>query len=345
MYRSTRSLRRIGHHSKRFVSYNLPAIRLLDLLNQSNINGLPGLFSKKTVEELWFSRGQHLVDNLNGQIFKQKVENAPLNLEELINVSFLKPDLQELFTNASLLHNLQFFLESLKSNESRSYGETDISALFETPNISVNVENVPRDAALSEWIVDSFGSMIEFKTLLLNSAASIKGDGVTWLIAQATYSESAMRDGAKNGPSFDTLAIMNTYNAGIVDDSMRSGQITKMKYQKLAKSEAAQRRVLERKELEGQDQELVVAAEEVQKPSALDDNFLGSIEEAEESHLYFDRKLVPLLAIDSSMRTYLQDYGVYGKRKYLENVWHCLDWDIVASRAPPRFKPSMVFEY
>lgn len=344
MFQSSRSLRGLGQHSRRFVSYNLPAVRLLDLL-KSNKAGLPGLFSNKTVEELWYTRGQRLVDNLNGQIAKQKVENAPLNLEELINVSFSKPDLQELFTNASLLHNLQFYLESLQANEGRSFTKADVSALFETPNSSVNIDNVPRDEALAEWIVDSFGSMIEFKTLLLNSAASIKGDGTTWLVAQATYSESAMRDGAKNGASFDTLAIMNTYNAGIVDDSMRSGQLTKMKYQKLAKMEAAQRRVLERKELAGQEQELATEAEEVQKTSTIQENSLGSIEEAEENYLYFDRKLLPLLAIDSSMRTYLEDYGVYGKRKYLENVWHCIDWDVVASRTPPRFKPSMVFEY
>lgn len=350
MFKSSRTVSKVRLLFQRSVSYNLPSIRLLDSL-KSTESDLPGLFSNKTINELWYNRGQALVDNLNAQIIKNNVENAPANLEELIKVSFSKNDLNALFTNASLLHNLQFFLESLKTNEDRSFSKAQISALLKTPSTSIKVENAPQDESLAEWINDSFGSMVEFKTLLLNSAASIKGDGTTWLVAQATYSESAMRDGASTGVSFDTLAIVNTYNAGIVDDSMRSGQVTKMKHQKQLKLDAANRRDQERKEMAaGEVQEQGQAVEEVvqetQKRSiSADENALGSVEEAEEVMLFSDRKLVPLLAIDASMRAYLEDYGIYGKRQYLENVWHCVDWDVVASRTPKRFKPSMVFEY
>lgn len=337
--------------SRRFVSYNLPTIRLLDSF-KSESGGLPGLYSAKTIEELWYTRGQSLVDNLNSQVEKNKVENAPANLDELIRVSYSKPDLQDLFSSASLLHNLQFYLESLKANTDRSYCKSDISALLETPSTSVKISNEPSNVALAEWIVDTFGSMAEFKTLLLNSASSIRGDGTTWLVAQATYSQSAMRDGSNSGVTFDSLAIMNTYNAGIVDDSIKSGQLSKMKHHKLAKSHAADRRESERKELGVTEVENVLSQIDQQEDAAkfapvvnpMDEVTLGSVEEAE-NMLFTDRKLVPLLAIDASMRAYVEDYGLYGKRQYLENVWHCVDWDVVASRTPNRYKPSMIFEY
>ncbi|RKP31170.1 hypothetical protein METBISCDRAFT_14593 [Metschnikowia bicuspidata] len=335
MLRASKSLHRTGIHSRCFVSYTLPSIRLLDSFAGSG-TGLSGLFSAKTVDDLWFQRGQGLVDTLNGEIFKQKVENAPANLDDLIRVTYAQPDLQRLFTSASLLHNLQFFLETLKACDARQVARADVSALVRTPAIGVRVENAPQNDALAEWVADRFGSVVEFKTLLLNLAAGIKGDGTTWLVAQATYSESATRDGTSSGTTFDTLAIINTYNAGIVDDSIRSGQLTKMKHQKLVREEAVARRESERKEL--------VECKEL-GGDRQETNTLGSVEEAEEAMLFSDRKLVPVLAIDTSMRTYLQDYGVYGKRDYLENVWHCIDWDVVASRLPPRFKPSMVFEY
>lgn len=349
MLPTTKRIQRVRLCGRRFVSYHLPSIRLLDSLKSEN-SGVPGLYSSKTVEDLWYKRGQALVDNLNSQVEKQKVENAPANLDELIRVSYSKPGLQELFTNASLLHNLQFYLESLKTNPNGSFAKAGISALLETPSTSVKVANEPSNKDFAEWIVDTFGSMAEFKTLLLNSAASIKGDGTTWLVAQATYSQSAMHDGASAGVTFNNLAIMNTYNAGIVDDSIKSGQLTKMRIQKLAKMQAADRRELELKELAAEVDEATPVLETKEEQSTetpvnpMDEITLGSIEEAEEI-LFSDRKLVPLLAIDASTRSYLEDYGLYGKRHYLENVWNCIDWDVVASRTPTRYKPSMVFEY
>lgn len=367
MIKSSKTLLRTQFSSQRNVSYSLPPIRLLDSFRCEE-RGLPGLYSSKAVDELWYNRGKALVDKVNIQIEKLKVENVPANLYELIQVSYSKPDLQELFTNASLLHNLQFYLESLKANESRSFAKADESALFESPSSAINVANGPSDKALASWIVDTFGSMAEFKTLLINSAASIRGDGTTWLVAQATYSQSVMHDGASTGVTFETLAVVNTYNAGIVDDSIKANQLTKLKHQKLAKIQAMERREAERKEMASEQEEdqngtrkgedgLEFTDEDksaIEVPEqnlnhkdimrAVQEVTLGSVEDAEEI-LFSDRKLVPLLAIDASTRAYVEDYGLYGKRHYLENVWHCIDWNAVASRAPPRYKPSMVFEY
>lgn len=328
MFRTTS---RLNISAQRSVSYILPAVPLLENLRVSG-GEFAGLYSNKSINDLWFTRGQTIVNQLNTQLEENKVRNPPADLGELITLTFNKPELQGVYSQASLLHNLHFCLESLKPGNGpiTKPGE---AALLQTPSIATRFGNEPRDDALNEWIRDLFGSVAELRTLLLNSAHAVKGDGVTWLVAQATYSESALRSGAGSDVSFNKLAVMNTYNAGIVDDAIRLGQVAKLKQQKAAKAEA-----LKRKREEAGAVELDAEADSGA------DLVLGTVEEAEEALLYSDRKLVPLLAIDASMRAYLHDYGVFGKQQYLDNVWECIDWDIVAKRAPRRFKPSVVFE-
>lgn len=41
---------------------------------------------------------------------------------------------------------------------------------------------------------------------------------------------------------------------------------------------------------------------------------------------------LPLLNINVWQHAYIQDYGVDGKERYLEDVWEAIDWNVVASR-------------
>lgn len=341
--------------SFRSVSYTLPTIPLLDNLKISK-DEFKGLYSNNVVNELWFKRGEQLVEGLN-QLLEENNINPPSDLNELITLTFNKPDLYGIYSYASLIHNLQFSLESLKPNESEagkySIKKSEPNDLLKTPSISQTFNNEPTDPNLREWIINSFGSIAEFRTLLLNSAKGIKGDGLVWLVAQATYSESTMRNNQfssnANDFKYSTLSIMNTYNAGIVDDSIRSGQITKLKQQKQAKIASLRKKIQERKHItkdqevneeseNGNEEDALAALES--EASLLSDLTLGTVEEAEAATLYSDRKLLPLLAIDASLRNYLLDYGVFGKQQYLDNVWDCIDWDVVSKRAPIRFKQS-----
>lgn len=43
-------------------------------------------------------------------------------------------------------------------------------------------------------------------------------------------------------------------------------------------------------------------------------------------------QLTPILNISAFTHAYLHDYGVYGKRRYLENVWNTIDWEVVKAR-------------
>lgn len=343
---SSSAIRRgVTRRLTRSVSYKLPSISMLNDLKLSN-EGLDGLFSARTLDDLWFKQGEAIVNRLNAGLAQKLISEPPSDLAELITLTFSKPELKEIYENALLLHNLQFVMESIKPNAegSQRIQKPDVLALLKTPTIQTSFKNEPENPELRDWIIDSFGSIAEFRTLLLNSAKGIKGNGLTWLVAQATYSDSAMR--ASSGlvepdTSYNKLAVMNTYNAGIVDDSIRSGQITKLKEQNVAKREALKKRRQERLEIEGTD--LVEELEE-ETPKKENDTVLGTVEEAEEAFSYSDRKIAPLLAIDASMKVYLPDYGVFGKDQYLDNVWDCINWEVVAARAPARFKPSVAFE-
>lgn len=334
LHHMLRSTTRLNVSARRSVSYILPAVPLLENIRASGAD-FTGLYSNKSVADLWFTRGQSIVNQLNSQLEENKVRNPPADLGELITLTFNKPELHGVYAQASLLHNLHFCLESLKPSTG-TVQRASPAAVLQTPSTATRFANEPRDDALAEWIRDLFGSVAELRTLLLNSAHAVKGDGVTWLVAQATYSESALRAGAGSDVSFNKLAVMNTYNAGIVDDAIRLGQVAKLKQQKAVKADA-----LKRKREETGTVDAAAAADADAQALGL---VLGTVEEAEEALLYSDRKLVPLLAIDASMRAYLHDYGVFGKPQYLDNVWECIDWDIVAKRAPRRFKPSVVFE-
>lgn len=41
---------------------------------------------------------------------------------------------------------------------------------------------------------------------------------------------------------------------------------------------------------------------------------------------------LPLLAISLWDVSFINDYGINGKRQYLQNVWDCIDWNVVNSR-------------
>lgn len=332
---------------RRAVSFILPTIPQLEELKISQ-KGYNGLLSNKSVNELWFKHGQELLNRLNAQLVDKKIENPPASLSELITLSFANPDLNEVYTYGSKLYNLQFAFESLtpvpESQGTVLPQKAPASALLETPTIATKFDNEPRDPELVLWIVDSFGSIPEFRALLLNSANAIKGDGVTWLFAQATFSDLVLNSGtdASAQPTFDQLGVVNTYNGGIIDDAIRSGQLSKMKQARKAKQDAVKRRQEQRKEITEGDN--VEASGETEPVNSFKQTVLGTLEEAEEAFLYSDRRMVPLLAIDASMKWYLPDYGVYGKLDYLDNVWKCINWDVVAQRAPPRYKPSVVFD-
>ncbi|KAK6462289.1 Manganese/iron superoxide dismutase [Scheffersomyces coipomensis] len=347
--------------SQRFISFRLPNIQSLETV-KSQQSDFEGLFSNNSVNELWFKRGQSLVDGLNQSLEHSNVNSSgtevPNNLTDLISSTIQKPEYYGIYCYSSLLYNLQFFVENLRPSETTIHkvDQADPNALLANPVFEF--VNQPQDEDLKRWIIDSFGSVIEFRTLLLNSAKGIKGDGITWLVAESNNSQSTINNNFQGGkasrePQYVNLKVINTYNTGFVDDSIRSGQVNRLRQQKSARLAALRSKQLERQEKENNEkdsttttttttestttsEEKTIISEIEEIDEKIDELTLGSTEDADLNTLYNDKKLLPLLAIDSSPRNYLLDYGVFGKQNYLDNVWECIDWDVVAKRTPTR---------
>lgn len=258
--------------------------------------GLSGLFSKEGLKLAWFDRAEHYTEKLN--VFSANTDQKPLEtiIHENANVSSKK----QIFNYASLLYNLKFSMSSLQGCSIPLPAEKpDRSQLVKTPDLTLSYGNEPLSTGnerLHQALVHSFGSIVEFRTLLLNSNNAISGDGFTWLVARQfnTADSSAIK--------FDQLFIVNTYNAGSPFNSNRVGSF---------------------KHLE----------ESIKKKN--DEEYKASkLETAIDAAVYPKTKYIPLLAIDASPKAWLTDYGVFGKQQYLDRVWESIEWKVVENRLP-----------
>lgn len=321
--------------SVRFASFKLAEIPTLEALAAEQ-SGFSGLFSKQVLQELWFKRGHDLTTQVNthlNELDTSSFDESGFNLKEVISSTTNKPQFYDLHKAASYLYNLQFFFENIKpvqqvrpGNEVARVGS---GAILETPRDTF--ANIPKDEEFVAWITDSFGSVDEFRTLLLNSGRGIKGDGTVWLAAVSGVSQDFTLGMDPSRVKYQNLAVVNTYNGGILNDGDRAGQMKRMK------SLMEMRKAKEAKENK--------TTEEVAEISSIDEELkqlsLGNVEDAEYEVAFHNKSLLPLLAIDVSPSAYLLDYGVYGKDRYLENAWECIDWDVVISRMPARYKQAL----
>ncbi|SCV01760.1 LAME_0G18316g1_1 [Lachancea meyersii CBS 8951] len=274
--------------------------------------GLGGIFSEKGLQTAWFDRAELYTDKLNQYL--RHSEEKPL--ESIVHEYARSASKREVFNQASQLYNLRFAMSCLHGSDLPAAQKPGPSALLETPKLELNYKNDPRETGnerLSSVIASSFGSLIEFRSLLLNSSKAISGDGFTWLVARKV--NTSQRESLVSGNvEFDWLYVLNTYNAGSPFNFNKVGHISDLQKQ-LAKLQP------------------VAEQEEPKESNPLQ---IKSIQEARESESFKSTTYVPLLAIDASPKAWLTDYGVFGKDLYLERVWESIEWNIVEQRLPAR---------
>ncbi|AJV02935.1 BBM_1a_G0011830.mRNA.1.CDS.1 [Saccharomyces cerevisiae] len=287
---------------------------------------LKGLFSIEGLQKAWFDRVKYLDAKLND--CTNEAQQKPL--ETLIHENSKSASKKHIVNYASSLYNLKFSMSSLQGcirtlpEECPRLGP---EALLQTPDFNRTISNEPLTTGnerLQAALISSFGSLMEFRTLLINSNLAISGDGFTWLVARRQLDKRAMRNDMPNRDiEYDKLFILNTYNAGTPFNFSTSGVMNELnnQYTNMEKQRAKEAGNLEDSEMTAKQAKTKFIYETQQK------GFSGK-----------EVSYIPLLAIDASPKTWLTDYGVFGKREYLERVWDSIEWKIVESRLPQRTK-------
>lgn len=311
--RALMASRRFNSTSPIIEHYTTPQIPHIDRLKNS---GIPGLLSAEGLDNAYYRRAELYCYGLNKEITKSGL--AAHDLEVIIREYSKSPSKINLYNNASLLNNIEFSISSLGGvrDEESIPNKVGTKSLLENPDINNTVINSPPEGEFKDWINYSFGSILEFKTLLLNSANAINGDGFTWLVARKPK-RSLYLDDYQPRDEYDGLFVLNTYNAGNPNNSIRFGQITEIK-KKLQE--------LKNKSNNSSDS----------NNFKISTSSILPLLDAKDSAMVDDIEYKPILAIDASPKVWLHDYGIYGKKKYLEQTWKALDWDIILRRVPAR---------
>ncbi|ODV95282.1 hypothetical protein PACTADRAFT_50028 [Pachysolen tannophilus NRRL Y-2460] len=332
---------------KRLKSYiPIPTIPHIDSIKD---NGIKGLYSEKGLNTVWYKKLEKNVisleecieesnnsDNLKSSFIDKHTNtnsslsldlteiNNPINkLYTLLNKTAKNVEDYAVFCFASQIYNDYFaissvgpkrFVENSSSSSSFNINKPDENSIFESPSMDLSFQNEPI-GQLETWITESFGSIVEFRTHLLNTNLAIKGNGYTWLVIQKRHQK---RD---SFPIYENLYIVNTYNSGTPNAKITEGQLFSVKHQ-----------IDDLKEKEKTKQDKIDQQEERERLLITN---LPTLEEAKEQvHLENSFEYIPLLAINGSPSAYLPDYGVFGKKMYLNNLWDCIDWEIVSNRIP-----------
>lgn len=303
----------------------VPEIERLNSFKERQL-GIPGLISNSTLQDLWFnqlnlkledfkdyiSQSSHndysdcfSIDSLHNSDLtstasSNKVINQYRNLLEKMSKKFDDNDAL-LFDLTASIYNLFYFFSSIKATSTNQMIKLNAQELL-TFNPSFTTQ--PLDTNFVHLINKSFGSVEEFLTLFNDSANAIKGNGYTYLVYKHIENSRVF---SKLGH----LSILNVYNNGI-PHTFTSNRISNGKE-------------FEKKKNKINDF----------SSSSNSNNFIPSMDDAEALN-YLDFTFIPLVSIGSNPSFYLRDYGVYGKKLYVNNAINSIDWDTVVSRIPTK---------
>ncbi|AGO11400.1 AaceriACR153Cp [[Ashbya] aceris (nom. inval.)] len=290
-------LNMLGRHilSRGFArTYIAPSLEHL-----SREKGVPGLFSSDGLQGAWFDRAEHYAQMLTAVARSGEQRPVATLVQELATQGTRRRE----HMYASLLYNLRFAFSTLQGCAQPAPAAVPAAELLKTPSLEQQSPNEPLEAGctrLHAALTQSFGSIAEFRTLLLNSSLAQSGDGFTWLVARCAGDTGDVL-------AYDKLFVFNTYNAGTPYAVSRVEHFKR-----------------------------VAATEAGSKP-------MDGTEEAVQNLQYkATTRYLPLLAIDSSPKSWLYDYGVFGKAAYLDRVWESTNWTAVESRLPEQRNETFI---
>ena len=325
-------------------------------------NGVSNVISKETLSNYWNNRAMYHLNNIVTEVNKTAetpIEISKVNedyLKEIIDSKILTSSGRPLYLNASILNNIVFSLKTLTSSVEGA-----------KPNYTISKRETPN---LYSLITDSFGSIEEFKAVLINSSNSISGDGFSWLMLNIdnmgdnfagdksytsifdeslsnndAYNADGLANSNENGsdegkkllvkPRIHSLKVVNTYNGGSPHFFQKNNGIFKRTLQYMEmKTELDE---LEKKILAKLEEDIANRDIATKDPS-MSESAERSLEKlrVEKDRVNFllgqQNRGVPVLGLDVSPKFWLLDHGVDGKKNYLKNLFNNTNWNLVEER-------------
>lgn len=181
--------------------------------------------------------------------------------------------------------------------------------------LSVSPLELYKSPALQKSLIDTFGSIETLKMTMVDTAAAMFGPGFVWLVWARDLDSPTTNSSNRKG----AWRILSTYLAGT------------------PYPEAGYRQQgLDTNTTDAPGYDRYMNQQPVNTLGAF-----GSFSRAgrEQSKLPpGGTNIMPVLCVNTWEHVYLRDFGVNGKREYLEDWWNCIDWDVVENLTPPEGK-------
>ncbi|KAL9006632.1 MAG: hypothetical protein Q9188_000592 [Gyalolechia gomerana] len=280
--------------------------------------GVRDVLSPDGYELAWTGYQQFLVDKLNQLTAQTREEHTPT--KDLLLRYARDPNHAALFNYASAAHNNHFFFSTLSP------------------------EPVSMPPGLLTHINSSFSSLPSLRAHFLSTGDSMFGPGYVWLIKRtqptlndsmklsilATYNAGSPYPGAH----FRQQPLdMNTANTGVTSD------MSAYEYARMMKGEEGTYPVDERLKPYATG----LGTGNSNAPPAVNQGTAGAFgaySNTYQNSTLFGQKKAPggallevLLGVSTWEHVWLRDWGIAGKRKFLEAWWEKIDWEVVFERS------------
>lgn len=283
-----------------------------ELQNVDVSQGIPGLYSAKGLATAWTDVQTHAVSELNSAIQASNSEGGNAELENLsvINLVALSKAFPQFDSRiayyAGQVYSNEFQMAGLLS-ESKGPNSFDRNGTQESRNAEVkrveyeDFRNAPIDiSTIVEYSsvassIDSEGDNLFLRLIHRQFESEVSFRELFLTQASSTFSSGYTWLVFNNQDK--KLYLMNTYGWG-VPPLFSTRELQSIRSMKDSSAPVSQ---------------------------------TGSNGNVGNANDRLDC-VVPLLNVSVWQHAYLHDYGVFGKRKYLENFWNCINWKHVEQR-------------
>ncbi|KAL9050082.1 MAG: hypothetical protein Q9162_006848 [Coniocarpon cinnabarinum] len=265
--------------------------------------------SADALHENWTIYMNHLLARLN-DLLAQGAEQAmqSQDLKQVLVQCARNPSRANLFNYASMAHNHHFFMSTISTRP-----------------------NVPMSQKFEDRLAKNFSSVHTLRESFLDVANAMFGPGHVWLVLQyrpaASSAHRTMAAGvdtySQNGsqPSFD-FRILSTYIAG----SPYPGAHARQQAHNLTETNLAAVRDLQTRQADG-----VPRSYRADQSSQLTHGVPGG--NLESISRWSGADVMPLMCVSTWQHAYMQDWGVDGKKLFLQAWWDRIDWMKVEEHA------------